>query len=294
MQGDIVAITDASGNKVVEYIYDSWGKLISITGSLADTVGVKNPYRYRSYRYDTETGLYYLQSRYYDPNTCRFINADGLINAGGDVLGSNIFIYCANDPINKIDPTGRIFERIKEKVTAIIASKVSGFISKAKSKVSNFIEKQRKKRTQLIVAQTIYGEENGRTVYADWQEGQTAVAIVIQNRLNAQISYMGKDLETICTNGQFDGYTAGYKAYKAGDCDPMAWDHAMYLAERVVNNEVIDPPAGITSKHLYLYKTSSFNKNISINGGMFWFGPDTRPVKPLEVIVYGDNTFFYH
>ena len=78
LQGDVVAICDASGNKVVEYSYDAWGKVLSITGSLASTVGVSNPYRYRGYWFDTETGLYYLQSRYYDPQVGRFVNEDAI------------------------------------------------------------------------------------------------------------------------------------------------------------------------------------------------------------------------
>ncbi|MCA1032995.1 hypothetical protein LCL95_18565, partial [Bacillus timonensis] len=65
IQGDITDLMDANGNKVVSYTYDTWGKLISITGTLKDTVGVQNPYRYRGYRYDSETGLYYLNARYY-------------------------------------------------------------------------------------------------------------------------------------------------------------------------------------------------------------------------------------
>jgi YD repeat-containing protein len=66
-QGDIIGLFDNAGTKVVTYTYDAWGKLVSITGSLASTVGEKNPYRYKGYRYDSETGLYYLQSRYYNP-----------------------------------------------------------------------------------------------------------------------------------------------------------------------------------------------------------------------------------
>ncbi len=80
IQGDIIGIYDSNGNVVVEYTYDSWGKLISITGSLADTIGIKNPLRYRGYYYDTETALYYLQSRYYDPDTGCFINMDAYFN----------------------------------------------------------------------------------------------------------------------------------------------------------------------------------------------------------------------
>ena len=65
VQGDIIGILDQSGSKVVDYVYDSWGKLISVSGSAKDTVGVYNALRYRGYYYDTETGLYYLNSRYY-------------------------------------------------------------------------------------------------------------------------------------------------------------------------------------------------------------------------------------
>ena len=77
VQNDIVGLTDPNGNVVVRYEYNAWGKLLNITGSLAATVGVKNPFRYRGYYYDTETGLYYLKSRYYNPEIGRFISADG-------------------------------------------------------------------------------------------------------------------------------------------------------------------------------------------------------------------------
>ena len=108
MQGDIVAILDANDNTVVQYTYDIWGKLVSITGSLADTVGAINPLRYRGYYYDTETELYYLQSRYYSPDLMRFISQDDvkLSNAQGEPLGSNLYAYCLNNPVNYIDPYG--------------------------------------------------------------------------------------------------------------------------------------------------------------------------------------------
>jgi RHS repeat-associated protein len=80
VQGDIIGLVDDTGAKVVCYLYDSWGRLVSTTGSLADTVGVTNPYRYRGYRYDAETGLYYLQSRYYDAVMGRFVNVDSQLN----------------------------------------------------------------------------------------------------------------------------------------------------------------------------------------------------------------------
>ena len=105
----------------MSYNYDSWGKPFTtaeekasstdvtddeITGTLASTVGVKNSYRYRGYRYDTETGMYYLQSRYYNPDWGRFINADAIIGQTGELLGHNIFAYCKNNPVNMEDPSG--------------------------------------------------------------------------------------------------------------------------------------------------------------------------------------------
>uniref|UniRef100_UPI0025BEA6F3 RHS repeat-associated core domain-containing protein n=1 Tax=Clostridium sp. UBA4548 TaxID=1946361 RepID=UPI0025BEA6F3 len=118
---DIIGLIDKAGTQVVAYNYDSWGKMTpskaemddasdtnknGITGTLKDTVGVKNPYRYRGYRYDTETGLYYLQSRYYNPEWGRFINGDALGGVVGELLSHNIFAYCSNDPINMKDDSG--------------------------------------------------------------------------------------------------------------------------------------------------------------------------------------------
>ncbi|WP_315672422.1 RHS repeat-associated core domain-containing protein [Clostridium sp. 19966] len=105
-QSDIIGLFDKTGAQVVSYTYDTWGKLVSIDGSLKDSVGVKNPYRYRGYRYDTETGLYYLQSRYYNPDWGRFINADAIAGSVGELLGHNLFDYCKNNPASGKDPDG--------------------------------------------------------------------------------------------------------------------------------------------------------------------------------------------
>ena len=107
LQGDVVAIIDADGNTKVEYAYDAWGKILSISGPMADTLGAVNPLTYRGYVYDTETDLYYLQSRYYDPAVERFINGDALVSTGQGLLGNNMFAYCLNDPVNCFDDDGR-------------------------------------------------------------------------------------------------------------------------------------------------------------------------------------------
>ena len=105
-QGDVMALYDNDLNIVTEYTYDSWGKLLSVTGSLAETVGKANPFRYRGYYYDSETELYYLNSRYYDPETGRFINADGYVSTGQGTLAHNMYAYCGNSPIAFSDPSG--------------------------------------------------------------------------------------------------------------------------------------------------------------------------------------------
>ena len=107
-QGDVVRLIDGSNNTVVEYAYDSWGKQLSCTGSLASTLGAQNPFRYRGYIYDPETALYYLQTRYYDPETARFINADIYVSTGQGVLGHNMYAYCMNNPANMLDSEGTV------------------------------------------------------------------------------------------------------------------------------------------------------------------------------------------
>jgi len=106
-QGDVVGIMDVSGDLMVSYTYDAWGNVLSITGPMASTMGQHNQLRYRGYVYDPETELYYLNSRYYNPEVGRFINADGMVSGiGGSILGYNLFSYCFNNPVNKGDPSG--------------------------------------------------------------------------------------------------------------------------------------------------------------------------------------------
>ncbi len=97
---------DSNGNPKVYYQYDAWGNILSTSGSMASTLGTQNPLRYRGYVYDEETGLYYLQSRYYNPEIGRFLNADGYIATGQGLLGNNMFAYCLNNPVRYMDYSG--------------------------------------------------------------------------------------------------------------------------------------------------------------------------------------------
>ena len=106
LQGDITEIVDKDGKAVAEYAYDAWGNMLTENNGTL-TVGKLNPFRYRSYVYDEETGLYYLQSRYYDPLTGRFLNADVYCDTeSGTPLSTNMFAYCENNAINNVDYSG--------------------------------------------------------------------------------------------------------------------------------------------------------------------------------------------
>lgn len=111
LQGDIMGLIDEEGVVVVSYTYDTWGQMVSITGAQADTVGEKNPYRYRGYLYDSETGLYYLNARYYNPEWGRFLNADSYGGISGELLSHNVFAYVKNNPVMYYDPTGHFWKK---------------------------------------------------------------------------------------------------------------------------------------------------------------------------------------
>ena len=125
-------ITEENGNFIAQYLYDEWGNLLYIDSDDRDdtavhlTVAEANPLRYRGYYYDAETGYYYLQSRYYDSEICRFINADAVeiaLLSKNTNAGTNLSAYCNNNPVNNSDR--------------------NGFITKdeAKSQINNFIKK---------------------------------------------------------------------------------------------------------------------------------------------------------
>ena len=106
LQGDVIAIYDANGEKQVEYAYDAWGNCEIVYGENSNLASL-NPIRYRGYYYDTETGLYYLNARYYSPEWRRFISPDAAEYIDPETPnGLNLYAYCYNDPVNYADPSG--------------------------------------------------------------------------------------------------------------------------------------------------------------------------------------------
>ena len=129
-QGDVTGLVTTSGARVVTYTYDAWGNPLSTTGSLATTLGAQNPLRYRGYVYDTETGLYYLQSRYYNPGWGRFIGADSFstiaISLDSALWDKNLFSYCDNNPISRADDGGQFWHFIAGAVVGGFFGAISG------------------------------------------------------------------------------------------------------------------------------------------------------------------------
>ena len=132
VQGDVIAIMRAAtGQVVARYSYDAWGKC-TVTNASGYTVGEKNPFRYRGYYYDTETGLYYLNSRYYSPEFGRFISADSLIDNRG-ANSQNLFAYCHNNPVNVTDSTGHLPFFVFTAIIGAVAGAIVGGVRAAKS-----------------------------------------------------------------------------------------------------------------------------------------------------------------
>ena len=111
LQGDVIRIIDTAGATICTYTYDAWGRLLN---SSTNQIFKANPIRYRGYYYDTESGLYYLGSRYYDPQVKRFINADGYASTGQGFVGCNMFAYCGNNPIRFVDLNGCFWEEARD------------------------------------------------------------------------------------------------------------------------------------------------------------------------------------
>ena len=132
LQGDVLELMEMNGETVAFYEYDPWGKVLSVKDASGNAITSAthianvNPIRYRGYYYDTESGFYYLRSRYYDPEVCRFINPDSYLSTGQGVLGCNMFAYCSNDPVNYADHTGCIAANVVGALVGGIIGVVGG------------------------------------------------------------------------------------------------------------------------------------------------------------------------
>ena len=196
LQGDVTAILDTSGNTVVEYTYDAWGNILTTTGSMASTLGELNPLRYRGYVYDRETGLYYVSSRYYDPEIGRFINADTTDILTATPMGltdKNLYAYCDNNPVMRADYGGDFWHI----VVGAAAGALIGGVVKA---VSNAIEG--KSLTDGLATAMLAGAASGALA-------STGVGIVGMVAGNAAISMAENAANQVIENKGFNNFDVG-------------------------------------------------------------------------------------
>ena len=181
LQGDIIGILDENLNDVVKYSYDSWGKVLNVLDAngneITDSnhIGNINPYRYKGYRYDNETGLYYLQSRYYNPEFGRFINADALLSTGDTVLSHNMYMYCNNNPINMEDGSGEFA------LSAIFGGTAIAALAKAvAATVATFAGLAAADKVATEVKKSTKKEKKNNTVYR------------LRNKTTKKVEYVGR------------------------------------------------------------------------------------------------------
>ena len=193
-QGDVTGLVSTSGTRVVTYTYDAWGNPLSTSGTMASTLGSVTPLRYRGYVYDTETGLYYLQSRYYNPTWGRFINADAYLSTGQGFNGHNMFAYCGNNLISRYDVGGMFWkETIRGSFQAINNAGIERGIDTAA--IGAFFLQMYKDNEGVYHAsfdcwQQLFGYNNCMISFSTW--------VLVVNLQNFPLHIMGKNISYGC------------------------------------------------------------------------------------------------
>ena len=247
LQGDVVQIIDEGGVMQAEYVYSPWGEVISAEGDLAEI----NPLRYRGYYYDSETGFYYLRSRYYDPENHRFINADSYASTGQGFLGTNTFAYCNNSPIQFSDATGRIIE-LSTDVNDGDAAQYNlavGYLKNSElgSELIEKLESSTKVFTIVFISDDNMRYEPGtRTIYFDPYSGlvmkdQTSVQSAALG-LAHEMGHAAQDLDNELNGMQYDIEYANVAKYETPIAkqlgEPVRKDYTDAVACRRMNNSI--------------------------------------------------------
>lgn len=236
-QNDVIFISNSDNTGVVMYQYDAWGNMTACYDTSDDgMLSIVNPYAYRGYFYEIETNTYFLKSRYYNPELCRFISADSVLD-NRTVSQTNIFSYCANNPVNFIDTNGHLIMGILL-VVAIVGGIVllSGCTkNEDNNNTTQYTQPQTPSVTQTtpstssnsnrpVTAQeksyaaTVYAEAGGQN-----KKTKKAVAHVMHNRIGSRKDWQNIE-DVLSAKGQFSGYgnknyNYAMDYYNTGNCD---------------------------------------------------------------------------
>ena len=221
-QNDVIAITNADGDIVARYYYDAWGNASEhylVAGQESDDASL-NPFLYRSYYMDDESGFYYLNSRYYAPDICRFLNADGIYDTDTGILSHNMFAYCNNNPVNMIDSegTGPRWNAFKDKAKDIWNKVVNLFKGEPDVPVKNEVPSidsadnivhvhENVRQEMYIHAENVVNAYSGKNTGKRKKYKSSALNVVLLTRKTAYdklTSFQGIDLEG-CMNFQIEG-----------------------------------------------------------------------------------------
>ena len=208
LQGDIVGIRNASGTLVAQYEYDAWGKHIRITDGSGNDVSDNpnhianiNPFRYRGYYFDVETGWYYLNARYYDPNVGRFLSPDNASLLFASPLGltdKNLYSYCDNNPVIRSDNNGELWH-------IVVGSLLGGIINSVVQVASNVIEG--KDAFEGVGTAFVSGMASGAV-------SSSGFGIVASTVINASISMTKNTVDQVIENEGFDNFDVGEMFYE--------------------------------------------------------------------------------
>lgn len=250
LQGDIVAILDSNGATVVQYKYDAWGRPIGKEGSLAGTLGTVQPFRYRGYVYDEETGLYYLNTRYFDTYRSRFINSDSVMTPS---LCNNLFSYCLNTPVCRTDALG----------TESLAADAWLFIQQ------NGMNIAMADAYLPIFDMALFAMVGGATILSigEWAvnsvvniyESLTATSAATVVALSAQIDWGKADKHHVLNGSKIHGLH-DWSMFGIDPNDPDAWEKLLPILKTVVDQgrEYLRKPASGNEGEVvqYIYRFS--------------------------------------
>ena len=202
-QNDITHLVDDTGTVVASYIYDAWGNhqvldASGIENTSADFIGNINPYRYRGYLYDTDSGLYYCNARYYSPDLCRWISPDSIEYLDSNTIGGlNLYCYCMNNPINYVDPSGHFPFFI---LTAIIGAVIG----------------------VGIIAAVDYIPDKEFNLHWGWYVGAGVLGAAIGAGIGMVVSYYATGSITSSTGQVFSGLFGKTTLYRSVGPDELA------------------------------------------------------------------------
>lgn len=250
------------------YSYNAWGEPVRVyldNGSeitAADNIANLNPIRYRGYYYDTETGFYYLQSRYYDPVLCRFVNADSQLDSDS-FLGYNLFAYCANNPVNNSDPDGHGFWKSVKKAF----NKVKKAVKRVGKAVKKIVKKSGKTVglafKSFVVETGIGAGLRGGFSFFGQDIGLGANVDVVHLKINSDGINLGGEAQynldintSIFSLGLQGGYFHPFSCNQ-NNTNPLH-DH-MICSNTTQYDATLEPGFNIIGADLYLLYGASFN-----------------------------------